>query len=621
MSIVPGAGNLEKIVLKTTTNPIIKALKEAALSGSVEVLEKNINSMAATKAEHEAIFSSLVNDLVPENFQETILFMVASAGLQEVVDYIIKNSKYTYKQLAEFRNGMGDHFLLKTLAESTNEKVDLSCVHLVLKVPELRHLINVPDRTDDITPLYLAVRYNKAQVTRLLIASGVDFQAKLNRFAAEGSKYWNETVYEILKPSQKICLESFRILEAAEGFDSYSKGDDFRHSRLWICVHNGASMHQRDKDGNTPLHTAVLFSNPLVEEVMKYGADIEAVNNKGLTALDIVKTTFQNKSDQYKLIGSIQSLCCLANEYARELLKKNEPQKAAKFIALALLACAEFPIDKNSYSTLYGSMDQGEYIYIFAMMIKNEHRLIQILKTESVIALLKRIPKKSRSYSDAQLEIATLCYMNYKQIPSQELDSVEQLQIAATTQVISLIQEAISGSSSKSEPKAASVSRGCSPDFLKEVKHLGEEFNLNQNFEEFIALEEEYFDPNCLLKKAYIHICQAKVCDEAMILRKEIIGSLLGLGMKVNSLDTLNPEDGLTFIEEHRTLTEQNKKQAEQLEMQAKKIAAQDKRILELENALKKLQQQSAQVAVVEESETTTMEESSKERVIKRKFV
>lgn len=57
-----------------------------------------------------------------------------------------------------------------------------------------------------------------------------------------------------------------------------------------LLLEHGASVNIKDNDGNTPLHSAVLFHcKENIKEIIKYNPDITIENKDGVTAVDFAK--------------------------------------------------------------------------------------------------------------------------------------------------------------------------------------------------------------------------------------------------------------------------------------------------------------------------------------------
>jgi len=137
--------------------------------------------------------------------------------------------------------------------------------------------LRLSDHTSGITPHLWASSYDSPQVLSLLLSKGVD----PNYMAPDNG--------------------SHALISACH----YANTDELPKS-VPILIEHGANINYRDGGGNTPLHWAVNWFGgpPLVDYLLKNGADPTIKNNKGLTALDEAKAA--NKQKLIDLIGNFK---------------------------------------------------------------------------------------------------------------------------------------------------------------------------------------------------------------------------------------------------------------------------------------------------------------------------
>ncbi len=159
--------------------------------------------------------------------------------------------------------------------------------------------INQPNR-NGATALALAVKGNSAEVVELLLNQGADLQAT----DAKG----NNLVYYL--------------------FESYNPRQqrDFEQ-KLRLLQSKGLALDKPQADGNTVYHLAVARNDlSLVKLVQPLGADVNARNKEGLTALH--KAAMISRNDailQYLLsIGAAKDSKTSFNETAYDLARENE---------------------------------------------------------------------------------------------------------------------------------------------------------------------------------------------------------------------------------------------------------------------------------------------------------
>jgi hypothetical protein len=74
---------------------------------------------------------------------------------------------------------------------------------------------------------------------------------------------------------------------------------------LKVLLDLGGSVHARDAYGSTPLHVAAVFCNADVAEILlEQGADIEAIDNDGLTPKMVLAQTVERTQEMEMEIGT-----------------------------------------------------------------------------------------------------------------------------------------------------------------------------------------------------------------------------------------------------------------------------------------------------------------------------
>ncbi len=105
------------------------------------------------------------------------------------------------------------------------------------------------------TPLYTAIMHGRTQTAELLIKKGATFS-----------------------PDKLL-------------HDVTSRGIEYKDI-ITLLLKNGAKLESQDKDGNTPLHIAVINNHRvLVRQLLARGADVRAINNAGKSPLDLAHQT------------------------------------------------------------------------------------------------------------------------------------------------------------------------------------------------------------------------------------------------------------------------------------------------------------------------------------------
>ena len=118
------------------------------------------------------------------------------------------------------------------------------------------------------TALHIASQSHLSQIVALLLKLGVDVDAKDN---------------DNMTPLQLVVTESRGYM------DDYN---DARRMTAQVLLDHGAKVHTRNKNGQTPLHlTSLHLSSSIMALLLKFGADVDAMDNDNLTPLQLLMLT------------------------------------------------------------------------------------------------------------------------------------------------------------------------------------------------------------------------------------------------------------------------------------------------------------------------------------------
>ncbi len=180
---------------------------------------------------------------------------------------------------------------------------------------QLLPTIDINGFYDDATPLYYATRANHINVIKFLINHGADVNI--------GNMEDNETALDIAV--QLIYLDAVKMLIKA-GADVNQK-DANGNTSLYYTFTDPGIFYNEDSDKELERELAVLIATLIVN-----GADIHSKNNKGLTAEDVFRWSFQDWPDDTPFLllsGEISP------EYVLELYKKEGTKELYKYVSIS----------------------------------------------------------------------------------------------------------------------------------------------------------------------------------------------------------------------------------------------------------------------------------------------
>ena len=156
---------------------------------------------------------------------------------------------------------------------------------------------NVNARTDDGTPLMMAVRWGHAEIVKLLLDAGAQVDARHRLGYSALMRSAGRSIPEMNPPrGQPLPPPSAEIMSLllAKGADVNFLGRDGETplmdantaEKVKLLVTRGAQVNITDKEGRTALMHAVDRGDvEVVEALLQAGADASVVNREGATAL------------------------------------------------------------------------------------------------------------------------------------------------------------------------------------------------------------------------------------------------------------------------------------------------------------------------------------------------
>ena len=141
------------------------------------------------------------------------------------------------------------------------------------------------------TILFEAVRNYPKSVVQLFLNNGVDIFIKNNDDKNIMQIIINERFDDYkelidLFISNGLKVDENLIIEVINSIDE----DEIKQGKIAFLEQRGAQINARDLNGNTMLHNAIVNSSwdeIFIEQIIKYGANVNAKNNKGETPLYI----------------------------------------------------------------------------------------------------------------------------------------------------------------------------------------------------------------------------------------------------------------------------------------------------------------------------------------------
>ncbi len=339
---------------------------------------------------------------VVDKFGFSAIFRAAAFGNREIVELLIKNGSVSLKQLAEMRVNDNKKSVLTYAAMQGN----INGLRYLLAMPEFTHLLNYQN-TDGQTALMYTCHFSFVDTFKFLLDQGARVDVK----DCDGSNLFTQAknTPEITKEMVDVVagVKDFLELPQSPIFNGLRKVDadslkEFRE-KFASCLKRGASLNIRTEKGNTLLHLATLSCNTyLIHELYKAGANLYALNDDGKTALQLFRDSQAKDLSKKRVIAC---RCTLLILHAREAYKENErPGRFAQ--------CIDYIGESlKLYLDIEDKEIQGQFCLELAHWIKEEPKLLEIFKIETVVELESAVPKESSLFEEAQFDLASLQYI------------------------------------------------------------------------------------------------------------------------------------------------------------------------------------------------------------------
>jgi ankyrin repeat protein len=257
---------------------------------------------------------------------------------------------------------------------------------------------NFPERDGGMTPLMLAAQDGQLEAAKLLIESGASLTLKdeLGRsafhYGALGRNTVNPQVTETLqyllqtlksqyldpqKPtfSPKLFLELLTDNQGQSPLHLAAKTADLKI--LNLLLEEGLDPNSFDNDGNSPLHEAVVPSNrsensmpPVVDRLLKAGANPHIINHEGKTALHILsKSWYANPA--FNALLALTKDVDQPDKTGRTLLHEIALAGNLYHLKLVLAKGASVTVVDHQGQTPLHLVDKGDAFKVFDLLVKH----------------------------------------------------------------------------------------------------------------------------------------------------------------------------------------------------------------------------------------------------------
>ncbi|KAF8393841.1 hypothetical protein HHK36_020039 [Tetracentron sinense] len=335
-----------------------------------EALLYHHSEVGIVLAEQDPGLWSIVNEA-----GESPLYLAAKGGHKDIVRQVLESTHQC--------NCGGPNRLTALHAATILDNYAITEL-LVKNRPELIKERDILGRT----ALHYAASYGRLHVAELLLESDTsvayivdeDGKSPLHFAAGNGNLSITEKIIEWYPDAVDLvdnngqnaihfCISNYKHVESYNQrvLDYFTR--DVRYDQL---------LNQRDKDGNTPLHLAVIRCSPnMVRSILKHqgGLDINATNKDGMTPLDLAispgkRATSKKEYVVYSHLNSVKAKGGIrgpllqqrfhledARKVEEEYISRRKEIKSTQMVVATLIATVTFAA---AYQTPGGYRSDGQ---------------------------------------------------------------------------------------------------------------------------------------------------------------------------------------------------------------------------------------------------------------------